>query len=178
MEFIKKNIVVILAFMLPILLIIGLAVSVYLPGVFLSTQYDFVYATCGGESNYSKPCDQFIAQAYKIENGKLVPQIVIDLYNPHLFLYDTKNNESREITLDQARGLELSPLLTSPDGVSVDSGYNRGSEFFPFFDGSSNYGFYLTKGSKHRRLNLLGDNNRYYSDNNFKFIGWIINQFN
>ena len=37
---------------------------------------------------------------------------------------------------------------------------------------------YLTKGKKHRRLDLLGGDDRYYSNNNFKFIGWVINQSN
>ena len=174
--------------MLPILLIIGLAVSVYLPGAFLSTQYDFVYATCGNGAgdyqyypDYPQNCNAFLNNLYQVENEKLVTGTTVfanGRYLPRLFVDNTEKNESREITLVEAEKLRLSGLLTSPDEVSVDNGYNRGSEFFPFFGGSSQYGYYLTKGSKHRRLNLLGDNDRYYSDNNFKFICWIINLFN
>ncbi|MFH1170644.1 MAG: hypothetical protein V1704_03750 [Candidatus Vogelbacteria bacterium] len=176
MNFIKKNIVVILAFMLPILLIIGLAVSVYLPGAFLSTQYDFVYATCGdGDGRYSDSynCEKYLNQLYKVEKGKLVVQKVLeDGRTSRLFLHETESNVSREITLDQAKSLELRSLLTSPDGVTVDSGYNYNDvEFFPFFGRSSRYGYYLSKGDKHRQLNLIfGDD--YYGSNNFKFIGW------
>ena len=183
MEFIKKNLIVILAFLLPILLIIGLAVSVYLPGFFLSTKYDFVYATCGNGSgdyqyypDYPQNCNTFLNNLYQVENGKLVMRPIVPTnsrYISRLFIHNTKRNESREITSAEAEKLHLSGLLTSPDGVSIDNGYNRGSEFFPFFGGSSQSGYYLTKGSKHRRLNLLGVNDRYYSDNNFKFIGWV-----
>jgi hypothetical protein len=186
MIFIKKNIVVILAFMLPILLIIGLAVSVYLPGVFLSTQYNFVYATCDNGSgdyqyypDYPQNCNAFLNSLYQVENGGLVTQTAVlanGRYLPRLFVHDTKNNESREITFTEAESLRLSGLLTSPDGVSIDNGYNRGSEFFPFFGGSFQYGYYLTKGSKRHRLDLLGANDRYYSDNNFKFIGWVVGE--
>ncbi len=158
MQFIKKNIIVLLAFALPILLIVGIAASTYLPGLLLSTEYDFVYSICGDASSryyYPDDCDK------KPEDQ-------------HFFLHETEANESREITKVEVADLELSSLLTSPDGVTVDSGYNyNGGEFFPFFDRSSRYGYYLSKGDKHRALNLVGGD-EYYYNRGFKFIGWVV----
>jgi len=189
MTFIKKNIVLITAFALPVLLVLWIAVSTYLPSLLLSTQYNFVYATCDtGSGYYGYNCENYLTSRYGVENGKLVVREVpptqdsdrdkvADInenYITRLFLHDTKANEGREITLAEAQNLNLRELLTSPDGVSVESGYNRGAEFFFLFDSSSEHHYYLTKGKKHKQLNLVNDEERYYYRENFKFIGWVI----
>ena len=186
--FLKNNLAVILAFALPILLVIGIALSVYLPSSFLSTEYDFVYAVCdnrgidryGDSLPYPRDCYSYLNAVYKVKNGKLAVQEVNfegnDSYVARLFRHDSQKNEGREITLAEAQTLKLSGLITSPDGVSVENGYDRGANFFPFFDGSSQFGYYLTKGGKRQKLNLVGENDRYYYDrDNFEFIGWVIN---
>jgi|SRR3989338_9771998 len=184
--FIKNNIAVILAFALPILLVIGIAISAYWPS-FLSTEYDFVYARCDDNNwvdryrdtlPYPRDCNSYLNAIYKVENGKLAVQEVkfvgIGSYSNRLFLHDSQKNEGREITLAEAKALDLNGLITSPDGVSVENAYDRGPEFFPFFDGSSRYGYYLTKGSRKQRLNLVGEDERNYYQDNFKFIGWVV----
>ena len=190
MSFIKEHFIVILAFMLPLLLIVGLAVSTYIPSLLLSTKYDFVYATCGDGTNYyyEYRCEMYLNSLYTVENGKLLLRDVdpaqdsdndktpdvAENYVTRLFLHDTQTNEGREITLNEAQSLDLNKLITSPDGVSVESVYNDSVDFFIFFDGSSNYGYYLTKGRKKSKLNLVNDDDRYYYRDNFKFIGWVI----
>lgn len=197
-QFIKNNITVILAFALPILLVIGIALSTYLPGLFLSTKYNFIYATCDREVDsyyFSYDCANYLNGRYKVENGRLttieIPPLsppksgrpTLDDYNEHismtpvarLFLHNSKNNEGREITLAEVQKFSLNGLITSPDGVSVENSYDRGAGFFPFFDDSSQYGYYLTKGSRRQKLNLVGEDERnYYYRDNFKFIGWVI----
>ncbi|MBI4136167.1 MAG: hypothetical protein HY481_01250 [Candidatus Vogelbacteria bacterium] len=196
MPFLKNNIAVILAFALPILLVIGIALSAYWPS-FLSIDYDFVYATCDREADsYYFPynCANYLNNRYKVENGKLIAVEVPPLLPPksdrpendeylghismtpvtRLFRHDSQKNEGREITLAEAQTLKLNGLITSPDGVSVENAYDRGVDFFPFFGGSSQYGYYLTKGNKRQKLNLVGDDDQYYyGRDNFKFIGWI-----
>lgn len=160
MSFIKQNIIVLLAFALPILLILGIAASTYLPGVSLSTQYDFVYATC---DNQNKP--------YPVE-----VECKKELETTRLFIHYSSTNENREVKLENIQNLEISPLLTSPDGVTLDWGYgNNDVEFFPFFGRSSQFSYYFIKGERRHEVNLVGIND-YYSSNNFKFIGWIINK--
>ncbi|MCA9361723.1 hypothetical protein KC845_04185, partial [Candidatus Kaiserbacteria bacterium] len=84
---------------------------------------------------------------------------------------DTEKNVSREITLAEAEGLTLDPLITSPDGVSVSSDYSYSGDFI-FFGGGSSYGYYLTKGSSKTKVNLI-ENGRYYRDD-VEFIGWVL----
>jgi hypothetical protein len=191
-EFIKKNFALLLAFSLPILLIIIVAFSTYLPSLFVSTHYNFIYATCVNNRNYSYSdnCNSYL-QKYSsylsvVDNKLVVTPIdtttdsnkdgISDFnknFNIHIFLHDTLKNESREIPLEEAKSLNLSNLLTSPDGVTVSSNYSRGVDLFPFGGGPSYYGFYLSKGKGKSKLNLINNSDQYYYQNNFEFLGWV-----
>ncbi len=187
-QFLKQNFAILLAFILPLVLIAGVALSVYLPSVSLSTNYNFVYSSCfGGTDYYSYQCDRYLQGRYSVVNGKIVlnplnpnqdsdKNGVLDInetYTARLFLHDTQKNESKEITLEEGQTLMLNGLLTSPDGVTVSSHYNNSGDFFIFGGGSSSYGYYLTKGKAKTKLELIS-NDRYYYQNNFRFIGWVL----
>src|SRR3989344_4964180 len=143
-DFLKKNFAIVLAFALPIVLIAIVALSTYLPSLFISTDYNFVYTSCtdGREYYYPYYCENYLQKRYSVVENKLVANTV-DLtqdsnkdgvadfkqnYTARIFLHDTKKNESREITLEEAKLLTLNNLLTSPDGVTVsaNSNYNGG----------------------------------------------------
>ncbi len=186
-EFMKKHLVVVVAFSLPILVIVGVALSVYLPSFFVSTNYNFVYAMCTENSGYYPRCSSgYLQKQYVVVDGKLtiVPINPTDDFNrngkpdvqegytPRIFLHDTEKNESREITVTEARALTLNNLLTSPDGVSVSSDWSGGADFL-FVNGRSSYGHYLVKGKSRQKLNLINDRNDYYYGN-FQFIGWVV----
>ncbi len=190
-QFLKKNFALLLAFALPIVLIAIVALSTYLPSLFLSTDYNFVYSSCTDGANYYRyRCDDYLQKRYVVVDDKLVVNTV-DLtqdsdkdgvpdfnekYTDRIFLHDTEKNESREITLAEGKSLTLSSLLTSPDGVSVSSHYDsRGGEFFFLFGGgSSRFGYYLTKGNSRSKLNLINTDDQYYYQNNFQFLGWVL----
>ncbi|OGI60939.1 hypothetical protein A2641_00955 [Candidatus Nomurabacteria bacterium RIFCSPHIGHO2_01_FULL_37_25] len=192
-EFIKKNFAILLAFVLPILLIVIVALNVYLPSLFISTSYNFIYTSCIDGENYyrSYNCNNYLQKRYSVVDNKLlannidptldsdndkIPDIN-ENYTARIFLHDTEKNESKEITLEDAQKLTLNSLLTSPEGVTVSSNYSyRGGDFFflPFGGSSSSYGYYLTKGKSKTKLNLINDNDRYYYQNNFQFIGWVL----
>jgi len=192
-EFIKKNFAILLAFILPILLIIIVALSTYLPSLFISTSYNFIYTSCTDGKNYHYPyyCDNYLQKRYSVVNNKLVinsidptqdsdnnkiPDIN-ENYTARIFLHDTKKNESREITMDEAQMLTLNNLLTSPDGLTVSSNYNYtgGGDFFFFGGGGySSYGYYLTKGKNKKKINLINSTDQYYYQNNFQFLGWVL----
>lgn len=187
-EFLKQNLTLVLAFLLPILLIATIALSTYLPSLLLSTNYNFIYATCANNTGYYEyNCNKYLQNRYTVVNGKLLVNdtpFVIDSnndnildkeldFNSRIFVHDTKKNESREITQEEAVGLTLNNLLTSPDGVSVSSDYSRGAEFLFIFDGGSSYGYYLMKGNSKSKLNLINGEDNYYHRNNFQFIGWV-----
>lgn len=188
-EFLKRNFAILLAFLLPVALIATIALSTYLPSLFLSTKYNFVYSSCvEGPNYYPYWCGNYLQTRYAVVNNKLVVNTIDpaqdsdqdgipdikENYSTRIFLHDTEKNESREITLEEAQALTLNGLLTSPDGVTVSSDYDRGGEFFPFFSGGSSYGHYLTKGKSHRKLNLINGDERYYYRGNFQFIGWVL----
>lgn len=187
----KKNFVVILAFLIPLLFLVSVVVMLYVPSLTLSTDYDFVYATCDGDYGdyyrYSNKCEEYLIQRLVVASGQLTEQetsVSVDTdydrvtdtqpeYGVRIFLHDTDNNASREVTVEEVEALALSPLLTSPDGVSVSSDYNRGAGFFLFFDTGPDYGHYLVKGNNRKKLNLINSDNRYYSRDNFHFVGWV-----
>jgi hypothetical protein len=185
-EFLKKNFALVLAFTLPVALIIIIALSTYLPAVFLPTNYDFIYTSCTNSINYH--CNNYLQRRYSVADEKLVVNAidptqdsdkdgvpdVNEGYDARIFFHDTEKNESREITLEEAQKLNLNELLTSPDGVTVSSNYDRGADIFPFFDNRSSHGYYLTKGKSRSKLNLINDDDRYYYRDNFQFIGWVI----
>lgn len=188
-EFIKKNFALLLAFILPVLLIIIVALSTYLPSLFLSTNYNFIYTSCtDGTNYYPYRCDNYLSRRHAVVDNKIIVKPidltqnsdkdgVLDInenYTVRIFLHDTQKNESREIALEEAQTLTLNSLLTSPDGVTVSSSYDRGADFFFIFSGGSSYGYYLTKGKSKDQLNLINSDQRYYYRDNFKFIGWIL----
>ncbi len=188
-EFIKKNIIVILAFLLPITLIIVVALSAYIPSLFVSTDYNFIYSSCNIPSDYYPyQCDNYLQNRFSVVNNKLVVnpidpnqdsdkdgvRDIKENYNARIFLHNTEKNESREITIEEAQNLSLNNLLTSPDGITVSTYYDRGADFFPFFGSNSSYGHYLIKGNGKSKLNLINHDDRYYYRNNFQFIGWIL----
>lgn len=189
-DFFKKNFALVLAFSLPVLLIVVIALSAYLPSLFISTDYNFVYSLCADGTNnyYSYRCDNYLQKRYSVVNGQLIvndidPALdsddegipdVKEGYTARLFLHDTQSNQTREITQEEAQSLTLNELITSPDGVSVSSHYDRGADFFLIFDGGSTYGYYLMKGNAKSKLNLINDDNRYYYQDNFQFIGWVL----
>ncbi len=180
-EFFKKNFAILLAFIVPIALIVVVALSTYLPAFFLSTDYNFIYMSCDSRDRYQYSCDNYIKNRYLVVDNKLainplsIPRDST-IYNDRIFLHDTKKNESREITLGEAQAMTLNGLLTSLDGVTVSSYYDRrGGDFlFPFGGGSSSYGHYLTKGKSRSKINLINSTDEYYYQNNFQFIGWVL----
>ena len=190
MDFIKRNFALLLAFILPIALIAAFALSTYLPAFFLSTDYDFIYATCAEGRDYPYRCNDYLQKRFSVANGRLIVSPVdmtrdtdkngvpdyAGTYSGRIFLHDTKKNESREITADEAQALSLNGLLTSPDGVTVSSYHdgNGGDIFFVFGGRSSSYGYYLMKGKSRAKINLINATDRYYYQNNFEFIGWVL----
>jgi hypothetical protein len=181
----KNNLAIIVAFALPIIIIAIIAATLYLPNLFVSTDYNFIYASC--TKNVAN-CDDYLAKLYSVQNNKLtIEQTIQDQdtnksniiaieqeRSPRLFLHDTKSNESREVTIEEAMSFSLNGLLTSPDGITVSSHYERGNDVFLIFDGNSSFDYYLTKGNHKKKLNLINNDSRYYYRENFHFIGWLM----
>ena len=176
MEIIKKNITLVLGISIPILMILFVAGSIYLPGLFIKPHFNFLYAS-GDDSyyyynngyQYSVQDDKLIKNEIKQpENQNYTPPRV----EPKLYLYDITKNEAKEISFADAQNLNLDSNTKSPDDFEVVYG-SRDEGFFPFFWGAgTDYNSRYLKGHNvSKKINLQLNGGSYY--NNFRFIGWI-----
>lgn len=168
----KKNATLIIGIAIPVIMIILVAVSIYIPPLFMHPKYNFLYVS-GDEYNSE--------YTYHISGGTLVKEKKERNKNDDygynrssyreqkLFLHDTQKNESREISYEEARGLKLDTDEKSPDGFEVISSWSGGG--FLFFDGGSHRGQYLKRNSYSKKLNTQASGDYYYD---FNFLGWII----
>ncbi len=167
MEEKKKNIPLIVALSIPVLMIALIAVSIYLPAMLIKPKFNFVYSV-GGDYCYQN--------RYSVKSGKIIENEIKkpeennscrNYREARLFYYDVERNTSREITLDEATKLTVDDSLKSPDGFEIVSGSYSFDIFF--FSGSSYYDKYLKKGAYNRKLNITGPTSYY----DFRFIGWL-----
>ena len=175
METIKKNISLVLGIAIPVLMIVFVAASIYLPRLFAQQpKVNFLYAS--GEDYYSN-VQQYSVQSDKVVKNEIPLRQKGDLNppfaGPKLFVHDVAKNESKEISFEEAQRLNLDSGLKSPDGFEIVYG-SRGDDFFPFSSGMDYNTHYLKGHSISAKLNLQSSG-QYYSNNNFRFLGWIKN---
>lgn len=178
-----------IAFALPLVFILTALLVSYLPTATLAPQFNFVYASCSqGPTSYYYNCGNYLQNRYAVESAQLqqlpIPDTqdsnndgVLDRaenYESRLFLHDTELNQSRELSLTEVQALTLDEKITAPDGIAIEWEYSSGGNFFPFFDGPSRYGYYLTQGKVRDRLNLVGDKEHSYYQDDLLFLGWVI----
>ncbi|MEK7180580.1 MAG: hypothetical protein AAB706_03825 [Patescibacteria group bacterium] len=168
MEIIKKNITFIVGASIPILMILFVAGSIYLPGIFIKPKYNFLYLVESSSYYYNK-------YQYSVQNGALIRSETQRRENPNynlpqskstLYIYDVVKNESKEISFEQTQYLNFDSNAVSPDGFEIVYG-SRSNSFFPFFFWSENdYDIRYLKGHNvSKKLQLNGPS--------FRFIGWI-----
>jgi hypothetical protein len=62
-------------FLLPVAFVGVIAITTYLPSAFLSTNYNFVYASCANGNNidyYPQSCNRYLQNLYSVVDGKLL----------------------------------------------------------------------------------------------------------
>lgn len=167
----KKHIPLIFALSIPALLIIGVALSIYLPTLFIKPQYNFLFSTGG---------DYYYRNEYTVEGDKLVkkpvalPKAVQDGKEPELYLYDVQKNISTKISLVDAQALSLDSNPMSPDGFELTYGSDGGGVFPFFYWSDRDYGSRFLKGhGVAKKINLPNIASYDYYSGNFQFLGWI-----
>lgn len=178
MEIIKKNTTFVIGISIPILMILFVAGSIYIPSFFVKPDYDFVYMI---SDNYDYYNDH---KEYSIENGKLFKRELSEAeeiekkdFNPSrieskLYLYDIRKNESIEISLEKAQNLNLDSNTRSPDGFEVLGVSQDGGLFSSFWGVGTDYNAKYIKGhGLSKKLNIQTGENIYNS--NSRFLGWI-----
>jgi len=175
---------IIIAFSIPLLLIVGIVVFAYLPTSFVSTDYGFVYAFCQNDS-YREPtgkilpdCASVLKKRFTVTDGKVhineVADTDLSYYDIHLFSFDSQTKKNREVAVADIASLSINNSLISPDGVSVQYQNGSGANFFPFVMYENRDGYYFVDGDKREKISLFNDESRYYYGNEFLFLGWII----
>jgi len=174
---IKKNITLIIGVAIPILMILFVAGSIYLPALFIKPQVNFLYSIGGYSSYYYETGHQYSVRGSKLTESQ--PRPVQSQYQPPqkpedatLYIYDVVKKESREISFQEAQKLNLDGNLISSDGFEIVYG-SRGESFFPFFFGTgTDYNVrYLRGHNVSQKLNLQLNESSYY--NQFDFLGWV-----
>ena len=174
----KKNLPLIFGVSIPILMILFVALSIYVPQMFVRPQYDFLYLT-GNNNCYIAPNSNI--QVYSVQSGKLIRNIldqqlqackVAQVPELKIYLYSVANNKSQEVSFEDVQNLNLSDSAQSPDGFEIVNGNSSGGGFFPFFwGGSSDYDSHYIQGHNvSKKLNVQYSNGYY---NEFTFLGWV-----
>jgi hypothetical protein len=164
----KKNLPLIIAFSLPILMVILVIGLVYVPTATYKSNYNFIYAT---------GADYYWPSHYEIKNNQLVknsesPHLHVVHNNEQLYLYNVTTEQVSPIDYNKAQKLRLDPKPISPDGFQITHATGDHSFFSLFFFSSPSYNArFLQKNHFSRRLNLKL-NGQFY--NNFQFIGWVL----
>ncbi|MEI7998377.1 MAG: hypothetical protein WCH62_02590 [Candidatus Omnitrophota bacterium] len=169
----KEKIPLIIGLSIPLLMVILLAASIYLPALGAHPKTNFLY--CDGDE-YSRT--KYVLKANKlIEQEVKYPQHYTMQQEAKLNIYDVTTGSSKKISYEQAQEMVLDGNIKSPDGFEVASDDSGGYGMFPFYYSHSNYGQkYLKKGnySKKLEINLKSSSRSYYYDYGFNFIGWVL----
>lgn len=191
MALIKKNdTTLVIALSLPLLMILFVVASIYVPNLFSHPKFNFIYGMYG---------DLGLEPAYRVVNNKLVdnsqqmnpisqsPQFdcVGDgckgdgRSNPsthyaftQLYEYNVATKQSIALTPSQAQQFTLSSNVQSPDGYTIQNGSSE--DGFLFFGGDyyNNSDEYLVGHNVSNKINYIM--NASIPDENFYFVGWII----
>lgn len=163
---IRENTPLIIGLAIPILMILFVAGAIYFPRQFTTVdppKYDFLYMIRRGYSD----------TAYSVRNGHLVKRKIKPPkgYNAghrevKLFVHYVRENQSKEISFEEATKLRLESRRRSPNGFAILSGRRSGG-FFPFYARWDYDTRYLKKEGYTEKLNLED----YYG---FSFLGWIV----
>jgi hypothetical protein len=172
----RKNLPLILGFAIPILMVVFVIGTIYVPALIVKPHYGFVYATGNRYYDYG---DHYVVESGKVIKKTIpVPKNSTNNYpyqdNLKLYIYDTEKDSSKEITLDEAQKLTLDQNIKSPDGFVLDQGYGN-SGIFELFGSNRDYNaHYLKKGIVSKKIYLTTPSNNIYSYNgDIQFLGWV-----
>lgn len=166
----KKNAPLIIGFLIPILMVLFVAASIYLPGLFLQPKYNFLYSTGG---------DYYGSRSYFVSNGHLAESPQPTPYpnykpspSPQLYIHDVTTNMSTSISFQDAAALTLDPSAESPDKYRLEDGINSGGIFPFFWYDRDNNSKYLVGHNVSKKLNVNSGGSSYYDA--IHFLGWVI----
>ena len=174
----KPNISLIVGIAIPILMVIFVAVSIYVPGLFIKPTVNFLYVN-GNNDSYS------CAWVYETHGGVVTrieqpnslkdPGYIRSDCEQELYVYDVEKNESLPITFEEAQRLRLDESPISSDGFELVRGNSGGGDFLFLFDMGRDYNSVYLKGHNvSRKANIRPSGDVEYTYLNYQLLGWII----
>ena len=190
----RKHLSLIIGFAIPVLLVIAVILSIYIPRAFIKApQTNFLFMS--NNHNYGvRPYDNNNTLVktdlynYAVENDHLVIRLVSDFNNgvgfrkdnlPPVYYYDVKKNNYSTVPTDKLASYTFTNTATSPDGFSITQGGGGGGDIFGLFSGGyRDYNsYYLTKSSYSQKLQLPTGvylrTDYCYQQFECGFVGWV-----
>jgi hypothetical protein len=164
----KRNGAVWLAVAIPVVVIAVVALSIYVPRLFVHPATDFVYVLGDTHQGGGGGSD------YRVVDGRIA-EAPTSTYGPptrgRLYRYDVKANTAQSLTLEQARRLVVDANLSSPDGFTVAYADGVSNGLFPFDGGNGKAAVYLDGRSVRLKLDIAVG--RSYEPDGFRFLAWV-----
>jgi hypothetical protein len=170
----KKNIPLIIALAIPVLMIILVAAFIYLPGIDQKPKENFLYLSGSnnyypyGQQQYQVTSDHLIQNPAPTSTPSNYP--VPDNAAAHFYIYDVTKNTATELTFTQAKTYTLDSSNTSADGYTIQQGNSGGGDglFGGVPDDYNNW--FIIGHNRSIKLNLKLTGTDY---DNFQFLGWV-----
>lgn len=160
---------------LPLLLVLGLVLFLYIPPLLANPEYTFLYSANNTEGTRGNVTHAVNADGVLEARFDPSPYRQDETPDPdELYLIDPKNDSYTSISLEEAQQLTLSRTSKSPDGYAVECG-NRVSGGFFFVLGGGTYTdcrkLVVTKGAISKEVPTPSvDSYRGASG----FVGWVL----
>lgn len=167
----KENIPLIIGLSIPVIMVMVIAGAIYLPSLFIHVdppKYSFMYMSNNTYDGYrySVKDSHLAREEVKTKNNYTPP----NTQAAHIFIYNVKTHENKELSFEEASVIPLNTHIVSPDGFKIENGH-RSYGMFPFYSRSNYYTRYITKEHYSEKINLTSSNTNYYY--NFRFLGWL-----
>jgi hypothetical protein len=183
----KKNLPLIIAVCIPVLMIILVAAFVYFPGIGKYPKQNFLYLTSSNgiyyNGNYENGNRYEVSNNHLVEIPKPTPsndipgqefppyKIVPDNAKFRFYLYNVTEKTATELTFEEAQKYSLDSSSMSEDGYMVSQGNYRGGDFIFGGGGAGDYSWYIRGHNRSFKLNLKLSGSSYYGD--IQFLGWV-----
>jgi hypothetical protein len=159
----KENLSLYIAFSIPIVMIVLVLLSIYLPGVFMKPKNNFLYVI---SHSYGMESEYIVEDEKIIENENYILKedsfIAVNNLKPKIYFYDIDLGEARKLSFDEARAFDLDISSESPDDFEFT--YNS------YFVGYDSYKELLLKNSyTSKKVNIPESE----INLNFIFLGWV-----
>ena len=182
----KRNLPIIVAILLPIIVVGGVLLTLYLPSRDINPEYNILYVVNNSANGYySNECGYLISEGELMREDvpqassnniprEITTRIKPDVDQPKLYVFDVKTEETKELSYNEALELDIIKAGSiSPEGYSVSytRDYNNSGIFELFGGYSREYGWRFTDGKVSIFKKSVMPDPRYYY--NAEVLGWI-----